>query len=60
MEAGGAAEPCRGGGVVEAGLGHESCVELCGASLSTDVAAVGSIGVAVLLTAASETVHRLS
>jgi hypothetical protein len=45
--------------VVEAGLGYESGVEPCGASLSTDVAAVVSIGVAIRLIAASETTHRL-
>jgi len=45
--------------VVEARLEHESCVEPCGASLSTDVAAVVGIGVAILLIAASETAHRL-
>ena len=45
--------------MVEAGLGYESGVEPCGASLSTDVAAVVSIGVAIRLIAASETAHRL-
>jgi hypothetical protein len=44
---------------VEARLWHASGVEPCGASLSTDGAAVVSIGVAIRLITASKTAHRL-
>ena len=45
--------------MVEARLGHESGIEPCGASLSTAVAAVVSLGIARRLIATSETAPRL-
>ena len=52
-----AAEPCRGCGVVMAVLGHDVWDEPCEARCGTDIAAAVGVGAAILLRAATDTVH---